>query len=214
MNCTTLRTLLLEANAQFVGNARVLQPSAQVQDVHHRLQRVVLVSGDQRRRTDGGAAQRQDGERLGSRCVWPEDSPPIRTLAQRLNAFVLPHQVLPVLKGIATIFRESDVLRENRDRARLKFLFLKHGWTSQKVPRRIAAAHRLPAGAGGSGKMFPTMSIATTSGFTQQKQPGYFYVGASVLRGRITCRAARRWPPIWPNAMPAGNCAPPTCRTC
>ena len=65
-------------------------------------------------------------------------------LAQRLNAFVLPHQVLPVLTGIAKIFRDSDVLRESRERARLKFLFLKHGWTAegfqQVLEKRIGFA--------------------------------------------------------------------------
>ncbi len=104
---------------------------------------------------------------------------------QRLNAFVLPHQVLPVVKGIATIFRESDVLRESRDRARLKFLFLKHGWTSQKfldeLQQRIGFA-LAPA----VREDIPDDVYRDHVGVHAQKQPGYFYVGASVLRGRIT----------------------------
>ncbi|MGC2725112.1 MAG: nitrite/sulfite reductase, partial [Candidatus Acidiferrales bacterium] len=51
--------------------------------------------------------------------------------AVRLNAFVLPHQAVQVVRGVAEIFRESEVLRQSRDRARLKFLFLNHGWTTE-----------------------------------------------------------------------------------
>ena len=40
-------------------------------------------------------------------------------LAARLNAFVQQNQVVPVIKGIAELFRESDVLREHRERARM-----------------------------------------------------------------------------------------------
>jgi sulfite reductase (ferredoxin) len=42
-------------------------------------------------------------------------------LGARLNAFVQWNQVLPVVKGVAELFRDSDVLREHRERARLKF---------------------------------------------------------------------------------------------
>jgi sulfite reductase (ferredoxin) len=106
-------------------------------------------------------------------------------LGQRLNAFVMPNQVLRVVKGIATIFRESDVLRESRERARLKFLFLKHGWTAQKfldelqqrIGFELAQAVR---------EDIPDDVYRDHVGIHAQKQPGYFYVGASVLRGRIT----------------------------
>ncbi len=54
-----------------------------------------------------------------------------------LNAFVHQHQVIPVLKGVAEIFRESEKLRENRERARLKFLFLKHGWTAESFQEEL-----------------------------------------------------------------------------
>ena len=48
-------------------------------------------------------------------------------LAVRLKAFITPGQVLPVLRAVAEMFRDSDVLRENRERARLKHLFAQHG---------------------------------------------------------------------------------------
>jgi len=105
-------------------------------------------------------------------------------LAQRLNAFVLPHQVLPVLTGIAKIFRDSDVLRESRERARLKFLFLKHGWTAERflfeLQKRIGfeLAPAVP-------EIIPNDVYRDHVGVGAQKQPGYFYVGAAVLRGRI-----------------------------
>src|SRR6266496_3626590 len=52
-------------------------------------------------------------------------------LALRLNAFVRWEQVVPVLAGVAQLFHDSEILRENRERARLKFLFLKHGWSEE-----------------------------------------------------------------------------------
>src|SRR2546427_230235 len=53
-------------------------------------------------------------------------------LATRLDAFVRWHEALPVLRAVSEIFRDSDVLRQNREKARLKFLFLQHGWTAEK----------------------------------------------------------------------------------
>ena len=108
-------------------------------------------------------------------------------LALRLNAFVHRHQVIPVLKGIAEIFRDSEKLRENRERARLKFLFLKHGWTAEsfqeELERRIGfrldpAAEEKP----------PNDIYRDHVGIHPQKQPGYSYVGAAVLRGRISAK--------------------------
>ena len=108
-------------------------------------------------------------------------------LALRLNAFVHRHQVIPVLKGVAEIFRESEKLRENRERARLKFLFLKHGWTAEsfqeELERRIGfrldpAAEEKP----------PNDIYRDHVGIHPQKQAGYSYVGAAVLRGRISAK--------------------------
>ena len=111
-------------------------------------------------------------------------------LAVRLNAFVRWPQVVPVLKGIAEIFRDSDKLRENRERARLKFLFLKHGWTAEsfqdELEQRIGfrlepAVDEKP----------PEDVYRDHVGIHQQKQPDYCYVGAAVLRGRITAQQMR-----------------------
>jgi len=106
-------------------------------------------------------------------------------LGARLDAFVQWNQVLPVVKGIAELFRDSDVLREHRERARLKFLFLRHGWTAQRfldelhdrIGFRLApAAEEHP----------PDDVYRDHVGIRAQKQPGLSYVGAVVLRGRIT----------------------------
>jgi len=106
-------------------------------------------------------------------------------LAARLNAFVKQDQVIPVLRGIAEIFRESDVLRENRERARLKFLFLRHGWTAesfqQELERRLGFQFE-PA----PDEQLPDDQYRDHVGVHAQKQTGYFYLGASVLRGRIS----------------------------
>jgi sulfite reductase (ferredoxin) len=111
-------------------------------------------------------------------------------LAVRLNAFVQQHQVVPVLKGVAEIFRESEVLRENRERARLKFLFLKHGWTADTFQSELETRigfhldHAVP-------ETPPDDVYRDHVGVHRQKQPGLFYVGAAVLRGRISAQQMR-----------------------
>ena len=106
-------------------------------------------------------------------------------LGARLDAFVKQNQALPVIKGIAELFRDSDVLREHRERARMKFLFLRHGWTAERfldeLHERIGfrldpAAEEHP----------PDDVYRDHVGIHAQKQPGLSYVGAVVLRGRIS----------------------------
>jgi sulfite reductase (ferredoxin) len=105
-------------------------------------------------------------------------------LAVRLNAFVRWNQVLPVIRGVAEVFRESDQLREHRERARLKFLFLRHGWTAddflQALQERIGFSLD-PAVA----EEPPVDVYRDHVGIHPQKQLGRYSVGAAVLRGRI-----------------------------
>jgi sulfite reductase (ferredoxin) len=106
-------------------------------------------------------------------------------LGAPLNAFVRWNQVLPVIKGIAELFRDSDPLREHRERARLKFLFLRHGWTAndfQKELERRIGFQLDPA----EPENPPADVYRDHIGVHPQKQPGYCYVGSAVLRGRIT----------------------------
>ena len=106
-------------------------------------------------------------------------------LAVRLNAFVKPHQVIPVVRAITEVFRSSDVLRQSRERARMKYLFLEHHWTPETF---LAAVHeRLgfsldPA----EPELLPSDIHRDHLGVIPQKQPGLFSIGASVVRGRIT----------------------------
>lgn len=106
-------------------------------------------------------------------------------LAVRLNAFVRTGQVIPVLKAVSEIFRGSDVLRENRERARLKYLFLRHGWTAASFLREIEQRLGFPLEPAATERV-PSDVFRDHVGVHPQKQAGLFYVGASVLRGRIT----------------------------
>ncbi len=104
-------------------------------------------------------------------------------LASRLNAFVRQEQVVPVVKGIAELFRDSEVLREHRERARLKFLFLRHGWTAERF---LAELHdRIGFKLDDAVEEHPPADVYRDHvGIHPQKQTGYSYVGAVVLRGR------------------------------
>ena len=106
-------------------------------------------------------------------------------IAVPLNVFIQWDQVVPVARGVAEIFRASETLRQSREKARLKFLFLQQGWTAESfldaLQRQIgftldpAAPEDVPADI-----------HRDHVGIHPQKQPGLAYVGASVLRGRIT----------------------------
>jgi sulfite reductase (ferredoxin) len=106
-------------------------------------------------------------------------------LAVPLNAFVRREQVLPVVRAVAEIFRDSEVLREHRERARLKFLFLRHGWTADRFQQELE--HRLGFALDPAVPANPPDDVYRDHiGIHPQKQSGLFYVGAAVLRGRIT----------------------------
>lgn len=111
-------------------------------------------------------------------------------LAVRLNAFVRRDQVIPVSKAVCELFREADALRENRERARLKHLFLQHSWTAesflQELERKLG--YKLDPGVP---EQPPSDVFRDHVGVHAQKQPGLFYIGAAVLRGRITPQQMR-----------------------
>ena len=106
-------------------------------------------------------------------------------LAVRLNAFVAWNQVLPVITGISKIFRDADVLRQSRERARLKYLFLQYGWTAESFLDELESriGFRLDPG---EPEEAPDDVYRDHVGIHRQKQPGFCYVGGAVLRGRIT----------------------------
>jgi sulfite reductase (ferredoxin) len=106
-------------------------------------------------------------------------------LAVRLDAFVRPEQAVEVVTAITTIFREQQGLRENRDRARLKHLFLKEGWTAETFLDELQS--RLPFQLDPAAKEdVPVDVVRDHVGIHRQRQADLYYVGASVLRGRLT----------------------------
>jgi len=106
-------------------------------------------------------------------------------IAVRLDAFVLPQQAVAVARGIAEIFRDQQGLRESRERARMKYLFLKEGWTAESFLTELQSRldfKLLP----GVPEQVPDDIFRDHVGVTRQRQPGLSSVGASVLRGRLS----------------------------
>jgi sulfite reductase (ferredoxin) len=106
-------------------------------------------------------------------------------LAVRLNAFVLPDQAVRVARAIAEIFRDQQRLRENRNEARMKYLVLKEGWTAESFLTELHSRldfKLLPA----APEQVPDDIFRDHAGIHPQRQPGLSYVGASVLRGRLS----------------------------
>ena len=106
-------------------------------------------------------------------------------LAVHLDAFILPDQALRVVRGITEIFRDQQGLRESRDRARMKHLFMKEGWTAEKFLAELQSRldfTLLP----GVPEEVPNDIFRDHAGIHPQRQAGFSSVGASVLRGRLT----------------------------
>ena len=106
-------------------------------------------------------------------------------LAVRIPVFVRYDEAVPVVRAVAEVFRAADELREHRDKARLKQLFLRHGWTAERMRDAIEAQ---------LGHPLQTLERDTPPpgvyrdhvGVHPQKQSGTSYVGINVLRGRLT----------------------------
>ncbi|MGB7726652.1 MAG: nitrite/sulfite reductase [Candidatus Acidiferrum sp.] len=106
-------------------------------------------------------------------------------LAVPLNVFVRWNQVIPVVRAITEVFRESEVLRHSRDKARMKYLFLEHGWTAESFLAAVEA--RLGYALDPAEPLEPPAQVHRDHlGVIAQKQDGFFSVGAAVVRGRIT----------------------------
>ena len=106
-------------------------------------------------------------------------------IAVRLDAFILPHQAVAAVRGVTEIFRDQQRLRESRERARLKYLFLREGWTAESFIAELQSRldfTLLP----GVPEQVPNDIYRDHAGITPQRQPGLSSVGASVLRGRVS----------------------------
>ena len=105
-------------------------------------------------------------------------------LGVRLNAFIHWNQVLPVVRAISEIFRDSDMLRQSREKARLKFLFLTHGWTTERFQAELE--RRLGFQLDPAVPDDPPEDVYRDHvGIHPQKQAGYVYAGVAVIRGRM-----------------------------
>ncbi|WP_243450315.1 nitrite/sulfite reductase [Desulfosporosinus sp. Sb-LF] len=104
-------------------------------------------------------------------------------LAQKLNLFVYPHEVLKVSIAVTTLFRDYGY-RKNRRHARLKFLFA--DWGRDKFETELLKL---------TGPL-ETSGIDLTCGWNAgyfygvhpQKQLGLNYVGLSVPLGRLSAK--------------------------
>ncbi|HEX3436203.1 MAG TPA: nitrite/sulfite reductase [Pseudacidobacterium sp.] len=106
-------------------------------------------------------------------------------LALKIDAFIRPEQAVDVVKRVAEIFRDQQVLRESRDRARLKYLFMREGWTAESFLHELEVrlGYELDPGVE---EHAPEDILRDHVGIHSQRQPGLSYVGASVLRGRLS----------------------------
>ena len=109
-------------------------------------------------------------------------------LAVRIPAFIRPEQAYAVAEATCRIFREQTELRENRTRARIKYLFMRHGWTAESFLAALEEklGYKLESLAEEPESQVPNDIYRDHIGVTPQRQAGLSAVGASVLRGRLS----------------------------
>jgi sulfite reductase (ferredoxin) len=105
-------------------------------------------------------------------------------LAVRLNAFVPQDKALAVVKAVCEIFREQESLRESRTHARMKYLFMKHGWTAETMLAAIEEKIGFTFDACEEGPIAEDV-YRDHVGVHGQRQEGLSYVGVTVLNGRL-----------------------------
>ena len=106
-------------------------------------------------------------------------------LAVKLPVFVQQEQAADVIRAITVLFRDQQGLRESRDRARMKHLFLKEGWDAARFLSELEArlGYKLDAAVE---EVVPEDILRDHAGIHPQRDPELRYVGASVLRGRLS----------------------------
>lgn len=105
-------------------------------------------------------------------------------LAVRLNAFIPQDKAYDAVKAVCEIFREQDALRESRTHARIKYLFMKHGWTAESMLTAIEEKLGYTFDAADEGAIADDV-YRDHVGVHRQKQDGLSYVGVTVLNGRL-----------------------------
>ena len=106
-------------------------------------------------------------------------------LAVRLNAFIPQDKAYEAIVKVIEIFREQTVLRESRTSARIKYLFMKHGWTAESMLAEIEKRMGFTFDPQQEGPVAPDI-YRDHVGAHKQKQDGLSYVGATVLNGRLS----------------------------
>ncbi len=106
-------------------------------------------------------------------------------LGVKLDAFVHEDQAVAVVRGIVEIFRQQQGLRESRDRARMKHLFLREGWTAERFLEELRSKLNFQLDPGVEENV-PDDVFRDHVGVRPQKQPGLYSVGATVLNGRMS----------------------------
>ena len=105
-------------------------------------------------------------------------------LAVRLNAFIPQDKAYDTVEAVVRIYREQDALRESRTHARIKYLFMKHGWTAESMLEAIEAKLGYKFDPAEEGAIVDDV-YRDHVGVHRQKQDGLSYIGATVLNGRL-----------------------------
>jgi len=105
-------------------------------------------------------------------------------LAMRMNAFIPQDKAYDAIEAVVRIFREQDALRESRTHARMKYLFMKHGWTAESMMEAIEAKLGYKFDPANEGAIVDDV-YRDHVGVHRQKQDGLSYIGATVLNGRL-----------------------------
>jgi len=106
-------------------------------------------------------------------------------IALRLNAFIPQDKAQETVKAVCEIYREQEALRENRTRARIKYLFMRHGWTADTMLAALEAKLRYTFDPCEEGPIADDV-YRDHVGVHRQKQDGLSFVGVTVLNGRLT----------------------------
>ena len=108
-------------------------------------------------------------------------------IAVRIPAFIPQSKALEVVTAIVQIFKEQSELRENRTRARIKYLFMRHGWTAESMLKAIEnkIGYKLDPSPVIE-DVVPADIYRDHIGVTPQKQTGQSAVGVSLMGGRLS----------------------------
>lgn len=108
-------------------------------------------------------------------------------IAVRIPVFVRQDQAMAVATATAEVFRDTGILRESRTAARIKYLFMKFGWTAETFLTELESKLGYKLDPSPVSEDNPPADIYRDHvGITPQLQPGLSAVGASVINGRVS----------------------------